>query len=727
VADMVGIDIGSTHVRAVRLRRRGGRFELRGHAEVARHDDNGVKQPLKMTLAALDAQIPLRGEVTVAASPMQILVKYLPTMPMPADRLERLLRLEMQQQVGDQELAADAVVLPVDGDEVIHCCVYAQADEVHALLEDLGAVGVRPDRVHVAPLALANALPQGRELPGDDWGLVVDIGAHRTDLVLQRGDTFQACRQLHFGGDRFTEALAKEWDVGFERAEAAKRAGNVCQPAVASGAVRGDTIEAKDDLRLDDDANADGADDERETAATAPTTAGPGEASPAPTQPSEALTRSFPEEAREDPPAPPPDPFADPLAVDPSASEVGPGPSGRDPEPAGRAPTTGATADHLGDEAPRWRRHDETLRVSGEALPAAGTGTLSHARTTLGPELQRSAEALAAQINSALAWFRAQLKQRDIAPKRIALCGAGAELTGLHTYLARRFQADCTVFDPSHGLDGSDLPGAHRYAAAIGCALAGAPDGFACDVRPESMLRRRLFWSRVVWPRVAAVLLLAAAGLFGWKLWERQDHAAAIVEDYRAQKADYDRLMNEKRRLQQRRKAYRKDYDAIVSRLFGGRDLLKTIRALKVSAPKELWITELRTTGLSREKRAEKAAIERAVENERGRGRGGRGEGDAAPAIAEVHDTLLDRGALFLKGFVKPDEQAVDYHYVFSRWADAVRDAVPPGDDLPLFYKKEEVKVNLDPGDEETDPVFHFELRLDYHPTRIATTTESIR
>ncbi len=782
---LVGLDIGATHVRACRLKRHGKGARVVATAEIPRHDENGVRRPLAVVLTRIDRRLGLGSGASVASSDMKLLIRYLATIPMPPDRLERLLRLEMQQQAGSEgDLAADAQVLPVPGDEITHCCVYAQPDEVDALLEELATTGIQTERIHVGPVALGNALATAQGLEPDQYGLVLDIGAKHTTVALQRGDCLQACRQLDLGGDDFSEALAKEWGVRFERAEQAKLKGDVLSAhedgeaptPSGDGITRQSTDQIFQDFQQkirehgwkrpeqrdqqerapDDDAS--GSDPTVDADTDGPGTAEyhPGTASvESGSDDNELLSSGHDREpsrrlqfANEP---------ADAAGTDTDRVDAAPGAEQQTSDPSLTDPDAGSVDDLLRslDEEDRaaaaeadvdsnaetiaedgedgedlWQRNEGAPLPETAEMPAVGLQTAHYSSVTMGPELTARAEKLCSQTQSTLNWFKAQLKLRDIQLTRIAICGGGSELVGLDTYLARRLRVRCLRLDPFHALEGATPELGHRFATALGLAMSELPDKLACDVRPESRLRRRLFWTRIIWPRVAAVIVLAAVVVFAIEFYRNQSNLEKIATDYqdnRRQYAKYERQLNQEF---QQRKALKKDYYAIAGRLFGGRDMLMTIRSLKEHAPKELWIQTFRTTPLSRSEQVDPDAVE--VDRTRrlntsGRGRGaaaGRnGGGDSrgrASSAPEVYDTMLDRGSLFLSGFIKPEDEAVAHHEILVRWLRRVQDWHPPGSDIPMFHGHGPIKTEWEPAEAR----FRFEIRLDFHPARLTQVTE---
>jgi Tfp pilus assembly PilM family ATPase len=202
---VTGIDIGHRTVRACVLEQAGKTVRLKACAQIDRMDAGGEAKPLAAALAELDAKVGFSGRVVCASSDISALVRFVSTMPLPPDRLARLLRLELSQHVDDSgDLAADTVVIPIGGDEIMHCCVLAQPAQVYSALVDLREAGVAGPQIHFAPAAAFNAtllLPPVRD---EELALLIDVGSTTTGVTLFGEDRMLACRQVPIGSDQFT-------------------------------------------------------------------------------------------------------------------------------------------------------------------------------------------------------------------------------------------------------------------------------------------------------------------------------------------------------------------------------------------------------------------------------------------------------------------------------------------------------------------------------------------
>lgn len=305
-----------------------------------------------------------------------------------------------------------------------------------------------------------------------------------------------------------------------------------------------------------------------------------------------------------------------------------------------------------------------------EAQPKApGVATMKMASLTLGPQLTRAAEGFYGQLATTLAFFKAQLKRSELVPAKVLICGGGAGLAALEPYLARRFQAAVTRFDPCAGLEGAPEREPWLWARACGLAIAASgADVPRIDLRPEADLRREVWRSRLIWPWVAAACLLAAGAIAALGLTEqieRDDVEAGLLENA---VEEHKRLSAELATLEAERDAAREDLRAIAGRIHAARDLLYTVRALKEQTreSKELWVTSLQTVGVGRDDA--EAPVPTA---------GNRLTGGSRTAVTRK-DSLIDRGAVDIGGRVRFDVRKTDpemvafserYQQKLAEWA----------------------------------------------------------
>ncbi len=238
----IGLDIGSSAVRAVQLgQRRGGTLELTNYGEAALPPeavvDGDVVQPAVVAdaLRKLWAQAGLRQRtVAVGLASQRVTVREIDLPDLPDTELAEAVRLQAQDQLPipiGEALLDHVVVERYDvGDErrnVRVLLVAAERDMVDRLLDAVTGAKLRPALVDLDAFALVRSLATSsangdHPLSAEDVELLVDIGATVTKIVLHRAGAPLFVRMVRLGGDAATRQLEKVLDLSWEEAERAK-------------------------------------------------------------------------------------------------------------------------------------------------------------------------------------------------------------------------------------------------------------------------------------------------------------------------------------------------------------------------------------------------------------------------------------------------------------------------------------------------------------------------
>ncbi len=339
------------------------------------------------------------------------------------------------------------------------------------------------------------------------------------------------------------------------------------------------------------------------------------------------------------------------------------------------------------------------------AVKEPGFATQQIATRVLGTELTKVAETMYGQLASSLAWFRTQIHARQLSVSKVFITGGGASLEGLETYLERRFNMPVRRFDPCDGLTGRAPDTPHTFATAIGLAIAGANNinGIvSLDLTPDSMQRKRLWRTRLIWPYVAAACLFLATFLGCWTMLENQNVAEVNLQSYKQYQENYDNLKKQLADLQREREGLSEDLRAIAGRIYAGRDLLLTIRALKEQTgnSKELWVTTLETVDIGKDSDVSNPTNATAI----------RGYSTTRPSTTPKpgarRDTAIDRGAVDVVGLVKFDEKKSDIELngFFETYKSAL-DSWKPEPNGPTLFRDSRVLQHVIAHDEVTNTV----------------------
>lgn len=160
----------------------------------------------------------------MSVSGQTVFPRFVKLPPVAKDKVVQMVRYEAEQNVPfpidevvwDYQLIGDAS----DGEQNA-MIVAVKTESVMALTNCAQAVGLEPEIVDVAPLAIANCVQISYpELEG--CAMVLDIGARSTNLLfLEDGKVFY--RSIPVAGNTITQEIAKAFQVDFREAEKMKR------------------------------------------------------------------------------------------------------------------------------------------------------------------------------------------------------------------------------------------------------------------------------------------------------------------------------------------------------------------------------------------------------------------------------------------------------------------------------------------------------------------------
>lgn len=230
----VGLDIGTRAVRAVEVRGTGSGMSVSRFGRVllpAGAVDHGeVQNPVAVgeAIQTLWRRLKLTTRtVRIGMSNRRVAVRVVELPAMSRDDLDGAIKLQAQ----------DYIPIPLT-EAVMDYEILEEVDNAdggrsqRVLIVAAERVSIDPlvqavQNAHLEPVTLElNAYPLVRCL-GNGSGqaeAIVDVGAGVTNVVIHQGGRIQFTRILpNFGGDDFTEAIAKGLNIGMDEAEAKKR------------------------------------------------------------------------------------------------------------------------------------------------------------------------------------------------------------------------------------------------------------------------------------------------------------------------------------------------------------------------------------------------------------------------------------------------------------------------------------------------------------------------
>jgi type IV pilus assembly protein PilM len=261
---LVGLDIGSSAVKLVELKeRRAGEYHLERLGLEPLSPEAIVDGSIMDSSLVVDAIHRLNEQTKVKAtsyatslSGHSVIIKKIQLPAMAAEELAESIQWEAEQYIpfDINDVRLDYVVLSEgepgrDNMEVL--LVAVKRDKVNDYVSVISQTGKSAALVDVDAFAVQNAYEVNYDLDLLKTVALVNMGAGVTNInVLARGNTV-FWRDISFGGNQFTEALQREFNLSFEQAETLKKGEAVDRysPADAKPVLDAVSAEMAEELR----------------------------------------------------------------------------------------------------------------------------------------------------------------------------------------------------------------------------------------------------------------------------------------------------------------------------------------------------------------------------------------------------------------------------------------------------------------------------------------------
>ena len=264
---LVGLDIGSSAVKAVELRKKGSSYELvnlgiepLGQDTVV---DGAIMDALSVSSAIEkifnDNRIKTRN-VATSVSGHSVIVKRVTVGANTDEELYNAIPYEAQQHIpfdmSDVNLSYQSLGPSPAGSGTDVMLVAVKREKILNHTNVLSQAGKIPTVVDYDGFAVYNAFEVNYEVPPDQMGALLNIGASIMNIVIGRGGNPLFTRDVSVGGNQYTDTLQKELDLSYEDAERLKQGFEIRQhiagtedspPAVG---VRNSDAGNPEDLRL---------------------------------------------------------------------------------------------------------------------------------------------------------------------------------------------------------------------------------------------------------------------------------------------------------------------------------------------------------------------------------------------------------------------------------------------------------------------------------------------
>jgi type IV pilus assembly protein PilM len=232
--NLVGLDIGSSAVKAVELRKRGDSYELANFGlEPLGQDtvvDGAIMDALTVSAAIeriFDENKIKTRNVATSVSGHSVIVKRITVMAATDEDLHEAMPYEAQRHIpfdiSDVNLSYQPLRGSPSGQGTDVMLVAAKREKILNHTNVLSQANRTPAVVDYDGFAVFNAFEANYHVPPETIVALLNIGASITNIVVGRGELPLFARDVSLGGNQYTDILQKELDLSYEDAEKLKQ------------------------------------------------------------------------------------------------------------------------------------------------------------------------------------------------------------------------------------------------------------------------------------------------------------------------------------------------------------------------------------------------------------------------------------------------------------------------------------------------------------------------
>jgi type IV pilus assembly protein PilM len=230
---LVGLDIGSSSVKAVELRKIKKGYEVVHAAIEPLATDTVVDGAIMDALSVSDSISKIFNEqkiktrfVATSVSGHSVIVKKISLPLMSEEELEESIQWEAEQHIpfDIQDVNLDYQILnpasPTSTTDVL--LVAVKKDKILNHTNVITQAGRSPLVVDIDAFAVQNAFDVNYAPASNTTVALLNVGASIMNIVVSKGGTPQFTRDVSSGGNQYTDVLQKELNLSFEEAEQIK-------------------------------------------------------------------------------------------------------------------------------------------------------------------------------------------------------------------------------------------------------------------------------------------------------------------------------------------------------------------------------------------------------------------------------------------------------------------------------------------------------------------------
>lgn len=232
--DIIGLDIGSKHIKVAQLKDTDGRYRLERLGVTTLQpelivdgsilDSSRVVEALKGLISNSDIRT---KDVTLAVSGhSSVIIKRVSLPQMSEEELEESIRFEAEQyipfDIEDVNLDFQIIGTAEDDNMMDVIIVAVKKDKINEYVSVVRDAGLNPVIVDVDAFALENMYEVNYESGEGENIALVNVGASMININILKGGASLFTRDSAVGGNMLTEALQKEFTISYVNAEKLK-------------------------------------------------------------------------------------------------------------------------------------------------------------------------------------------------------------------------------------------------------------------------------------------------------------------------------------------------------------------------------------------------------------------------------------------------------------------------------------------------------------------------
>jgi type IV pilus assembly protein PilM len=229
---MVGVDIGSSSVKAVELQGKGTDLQLLNLGFETLQADSVVDGQIMELNAVSNAISSIFNEhkikttkVAAGVNGHSVIVKNIVLPQMTEDELQESFAWHAEEHIpfDISDVNLDYHVMNRSSDAIHVLLAACKRDKVANLKQAIQLAGKQPSVVDVDAFALQNCYELNYDPQAGHVVALLNIGASTTNINILNGVRSVFTRDATFGGNQYTSLLQKEMSLTFDQAEAVKR------------------------------------------------------------------------------------------------------------------------------------------------------------------------------------------------------------------------------------------------------------------------------------------------------------------------------------------------------------------------------------------------------------------------------------------------------------------------------------------------------------------------